>query len=57
MFVIIGIAVVIISIVTGFLVAGGNLILLLQWAEFIVIGGAAVGSLLISSPLSLLKKI
>ena len=57
MFVIIGIAVVIISIVTGFLVAGGNLVLLLQWAEFIVIGGAAVGSLLISSPLSLLKKI
>ncbi len=57
MFVIIGIAVVIISIVTGFLIAGGNLILMLQWAEFIVIGGAAVGSLLISAPLSLLKKI
>lgn len=57
MFVIIGIVVVIISIVTGFLIAGGNLVLLLQWAEFIVIGGAAIGSLLISSPLSLLKKI
>ena len=57
MFVIIGIAIVIISIVTGFLIAGGNLVLLLQWAEFIVIGGAAIGSLLISSPLSLLKKI
>jgi chemotaxis protein MotA len=57
MFVIIGIAVVIISIVTGFLIAGGNLVLLLQWAEFIVIGGAAIGSLLISAPLSLLKKI
>jgi chemotaxis protein MotA len=57
MFVIIGVAVVIISIITGFLIAGGNLVLLLQWAEFIVIGGAALGSLLISSPLSLLKKI
>jgi chemotaxis protein MotA len=57
MFVIIGIAVVIISIVVGFLIAGGNLVLLMQWAEFIVIGGAALGSLLISSPLSLLKKI
>ncbi|MFZ0452485.1 MAG: flagellar motor stator protein MotA [Ignavibacteriaceae bacterium] len=57
MFVIIGIAVVIISIITGFLIAGGNLVLLLQWAEFIVIGGAAIGSLLISAPLSLLKKI
>ncbi len=57
MFVIVGIAVVIISIITGFLIAGGNLVLLMQWAEFIVIAGAAVGSLLISSPLSLLKKI
>jgi len=57
MFVIIGIAVVIISVITGFLIAGGNLVLLLQWAEFIVIGGAALGSLLVSSPLSLLKKI
>jgi len=57
MFVIIGIVVVIVSVVGGFLVAGGNLVLLLQWAEFIVIGGAAIGSLLISAPLSLLKKI
>ncbi len=57
MFVIIGIAVVIVSVVMGFLISGGNLILLMQWSEFIVIGGAALGSLLISAPLSLLKKI
>ena len=57
MFVIIGIAVVVFGIVTGFLLAGGNLLLLLQWSEFIVIGGAAIGSLLISAPISLLKKI
>lgn len=57
MFVIVGIAVVIIAIVVGFLIAGGNLVLLIQWSEFIVIGGAAIGSLLISAPLSLLKKI
>ena len=57
MFVIIGIVIVIISVVVGFTIAGGNLVLLLQWAEFIVIGGAAIGSLLISAPLSLLKKI
>ncbi len=57
MFVLIGIAVVIVSIITGFLIAGGNLVLLLQWSEFLVIGGAAIGGLLISSPLSLLKKI
>lgn len=57
MFVLIGIAVVIFGIVVGFLIAGGNLLLLLQYSEFIVIGGAAIGSLLISAPLTLLKKI
>lgn len=57
MFVIIGIAVVTLSVVVGFLIAGGNLILLFQIAEFIIIGGAALGSVLISSPPVLLKKI
>lgn len=57
MFVIIGIAVVFFAIVMGFLIEGGNLFLLLQWSEFIIIGGAAIGSLLISAPLPLLKKI
>lgn len=57
MFVIIGIAVVIGSVVTGFLIAGGNLVLLIQISEFITIGGAAIGSILISSPPILLKKI
>ena len=57
MFVIIGLLVVILAIVAGFLIAGGNLLLLLQYSEFITIGGAALGSVLISSPLSLLKKI
>lgn len=57
MFVIIGTVVVILGIVVGFTIAGGNLLLLLQWSEFIVIGGAAIGSVLIASPLTLLKKI
>ncbi|MDR3627327.1 MAG: flagellar motor stator protein MotA [Ignavibacteriaceae bacterium] len=57
MFVIIGIAVVVVGVVAGFLLAGGNLLLLLQYSEFITIGGAAIGSLLISAPLSLIKKI
>ncbi len=57
MFVIVGLLVVILAIVAGFLIAGGNLLLLLQYSEFITIGGAALGSVLISSPLSLLKKI
>lgn len=57
MFVIIGFIVVILAIVVGFFIAGGNFLLLLQYAELITIGGAAVGSLLIASPISLLKKI
>jgi chemotaxis protein MotA len=57
MFVIIGFLVVVISIVIGFTVAGGNLMLLIQVAEFIVIGGTAIGSILIASPLPLIKKI
>jgi chemotaxis protein MotA len=57
MFVIIGVAVVVVGVVVGFLLAGGNLLLLLQYSEFITIGGAAIGSLLISAPLSLIKKI
>jgi len=57
MLVIIGIIVVCLSIVVGFLIAGGNLILLLQWAEFLIIVGTAMGSMLIMAPMSLLKKI
>lgn len=57
MMIVIGIVVVIACVVGGFLVAGGELILLVQVSEFIVIGGAAFGSMLISSPLSLLKKL
>jgi chemotaxis protein MotA len=55
--VIIGLAVVIVSVVGGFILAGGNLGLLLQWAEFVIIGGSALGALLISTPMHILKKI
>lgn len=57
MFVIVGAIIVIMSIVIGFFISGGNFLLLLQWAELITITGAAIGSLLIASPMSLLKKI
>ncbi len=57
MFIIIGIVVVFASIVVGFTIAGGNLVLLIQISEFITIGGAAAGSFLIGTPLSVIKKI
>jgi chemotaxis protein MotA len=56
-FVIIGIVVVIGGVLGGFIFEGGPLLVLMQLAEFMIIGGAAIGSLLISAPPSLLKKI
>jgi chemotaxis protein MotA len=55
-FVIIGLGVVVVSVLGGFLLAGGNFLVLLQWAEFLIIGGAAAGALLISTPKSTLVK-
>jgi len=57
MFIIIGAVVVVISLIVGFLMAGGHLAVLLQISEFIIIGGAAIGSLLISASLDEIKKI
>src|SRR5215510_13072180 len=57
MFVIIGSLIVLGSVVGGYLMEGGNLLLLSQPAEFVIIGGAAVGSLLIGTPLKVLKRI
>lgn len=50
MMAIIGIAVVLGSVIGGFLMEGGNLHVLVQPAEVVIIGGAAAGSFLIASP-------
>jgi chemotaxis protein MotA len=57
MFVIIGIVVVIGAIMGGYLMEHGNLKVLVQPAELIIIGGAAIGTLLIANPLHVLKGI
>lgn len=57
MFIIIGAAVVAVSLVVGFSMAGGNLLVLIQISEFITIGGAAIGSLMIMAPKETLVKI
>ena len=54
MFVIIGMLVVIGSIVAGYLMEDGNLLVLLQPAELVIIGGAALGTLFIANPLHIL---
>lgn len=51
MFAIVGILIVIGAILGGYLMEHGNLLVLLQPAELLVIGGAAAGTMLIANPL------
>jgi chemotaxis protein MotA len=55
MFAIIGIVVVFGAVVAGFLMEKGHLLVLMQPAELVTIGGAALGTLLIANPLHILK--
>ncbi|HVN19642.1 MAG TPA: flagellar motor stator protein MotA [Dongiaceae bacterium] len=57
MFAIIGIVVVFGCILAGYLMEHGNIRVLLQPAELLIIGGAATGTVLISNPLHIIKKI
>jgi flagellar motor component MotA len=57
MFSIIGIVVVFGCVVAGYLMEHGNLKVLMQPAEMVVILGAAIGTVLIANPLYILKKI
>ncbi len=57
MFAIIGILVVIGAVVGGYLMEKGNLMVLVQPAELVTIGGAALGTLLIANPLPVVIKV
>lgn len=57
MFLIIGALIVVASVAGGYLMEGGQPLVLNQPAEFIIIGGAALGSLLIGTPPSVLKRL
>ena len=46
----VGLLIVLISVLGGFALEGGNLGVLIQPAELVIIGGAAVGSVVISAP-------
>jgi chemotaxis protein MotA len=56
MFAIIGIVVVFGCIVAAYLMEHGNMLVLMQPAELLIIGGAAVGTVLISNPVHTLKE-
>ena len=57
MFAIIGIVVVFGAVVGGYLLEHGNLRVLLQPAELLIIGGAGAGTILVANPLHILKNI
>src|SRR5271155_64456 len=57
MFAIIGIVIVFGSVLGGYLMEHGNVRVLVQPAELVVIGGAAIGTVLIANPLHILKQI
>ena len=57
MLLIVGALVVLASVAGGYLMHGGDLLALNQPSELLIIGGAALGALLISTPMPLLKRI
>lgn len=57
MFIFIGLIVVIGSVLTGYVLEGGHILALNQPLEVLIIGGAALGAMLISTPLSVIKGI
>lgn len=57
MFIIIGLIIVLGSVLGGFALEDGSFLVLMQIAEFVIIGGAALGALIISAPTNVLKRI
>lgn len=55
MFVIIGIVLVFAAMLGGYMMHGGKLLVLVQPSEFIIIGGVALGSMLIANPMHIFK--
>jgi chemotaxis protein MotA len=55
MLVIVGFVIVIASILGGYLIEKGNVLVLLQPAELLIIGGAATGALIVGNPTHVLK--
>ena len=57
MFVIIGLVVVVGSLMGGYIMAGGDPIVLMQINEFIIIGGCAIGALMAANSMTTLKAV
>lgn len=54
-FLIIGLIVVFGSVLAGYVLHHGNVLVLWQWTEFIIIGGAGIGAYIVGNPPAILK--
>lgn len=57
MIAIVGIVLVLLAVIGGFLMEKGQLLVLVQPAELLIIGGASLGTLLVANPMHILKGI
>ncbi|MGA2536899.1 MAG: flagellar motor stator protein MotA [Terracidiphilus sp.] len=57
MFAIIGIVIVFAAVIGGFLMEKGHIMVLVQPAEVLILGGAAIGTLLVANPMHIIKAI
>ena len=55
--VIIGAVIVLVSVIGGFLIEKGNLSIIIQPVELLIIFGSAIGGLIISTPIKMLKHV
>jgi chemotaxis protein MotA len=53
MFTAIGIGIVLVATLVGYLMHGGNFVVLLQINEFVILGGAAIGSIIAAQGIQL----
>jgi chemotaxis protein MotA len=56
-FVIIGLVIVLGSVIGGYVMHHGQISVLIQVSEFIIIGGAGIGALVVANPLPLVKRV
>ena len=57
MLIMLGAAIVLLGVIGGFVLEGGHALLLVQPVELLIIGGAALGALLIGTPLKVLRAV
>ena len=45
------------SVLLGYVAHHGNVLVLWQWTEFVIIGGAGLGALIMANPMPVVKRV